>query len=276
MPYAPRVPTVLTVYDVIPLLYPHYYSPIQRLIYRAAHLLALRAAQAVLAISEATKRDFIRLFRVAPEKIAVTPLAASPHFAPRPTAEVEALRRQLGLPENYVLYFGSNKPHKNLARLVDAFGQLTARYSQVTLVIAGHWDKRYPEAKQKVEANNWAERIKFIGAVSEENLPALYSGALLFIFPSEYEGFGLPVLEAMACGTPVVCASTSSLPEVVGETGWLFDPMSVDNLRDTIATALADKIGRAEKHLQGLNYAAHFTWARTAEQTLTIYRTLQS
>ena len=274
MPYAPGLPTVLTVYDVIPLLYPHYYTAIQRLIFRVAHTLALHAARTVIAISETTKRDFVRLFRVPENKIVVTPLAADSHFRPAAPQAIAALRRRFGLPENYILYFGSNKPHKNLVRLVTAFGQspLFNLQSSLALIIAGHWDTRYPEAKQLTEQRGWQDRVKFIGPVAEADLPALYSGALLFIFPSEYEGFGLPVLEAMACGAPVACANTSSLPEVAGEAALLFDPTSIEALSEAMAQVSMDAARRAHLQEQSLKQAAQFSWRQTAFQTLQIYR----
>jgi alpha-1,3-rhamnosyl/mannosyltransferase len=226
----------------------------------------------VLAISEATRADFIRLFRVPSEKIVATPLAADAHFAPRPAAEIEAVRHTLGLPDHYLLYFGSNKPHKNLVRLVQAYARLPA--STPPLLIAGHWEARYSEAKLSVETQALSQRIKFIGPIAEADLPALYSGATLFVFPSEYEGFGLPVLEALACGVPVACANTSSLPEVAGEAAWLFDPTSVDAIAETVRRALADEAARVERRALGLHRAAQFAWAQTAAQTLAVYQSM--
>ncbi len=271
MPYRPGIPTVLTCYDLIPLVYPAYYTPAQRLIFRAAHHLALNTARVVLAISEATKTDLVRFFHVAPSKVIVTPLAADPHFQPATPDAIASARQKFGLPENYILYFGSNKPHKNLARLVEAYGKTQIPNPKSQMIIAGHWDARYPEAKQLAEARGWADKVKFIGPVAEADLPALYSGAALFVFPSQYEGFGLPVLEAMACGAPVACSNASSLPEVAGEAALTFDPLSTEAMGEALRRALADVELRADLRQRGLRQAAHFTWEQTAQATLAVY-----
>jgi glycosyltransferase involved in cell wall biosynthesis len=269
MPYLPGLPTVLTCYDLLPLFYPQYYSAPQRLIYWLAHLLATRTASTILAISEATKADLVRCLHLAPAKIVVTPLAADPHFQPQPPAAIAAVRQKYALPERYVLYFGSNKPHKNLVRLVQAFGQ--AALPATALVIAGHWDPRYPEARQLAAQAGWQDQVKFTGPVAEADLPALYAGAALFAFPSEYEGFGLPPLEAMACGAPVVCSSTSSLPEVVGEAGMLLPPDEPQRWTEALAQLLADDIQLTALRARSLARARQFTWAQTARQTLAVY-----
>lgn len=280
MPYAPRTPTVLTVYDVIPLLFPEQSSVRARLIARWANRLALRTACVVLAISDATRRDYIRHLGVPPGKIVTIPPAAE--FGGRETAG-----RQPGAgvggrapgsavtphaPHNarYVLYLGSNKPHKNLVRLIEAFSRVPDH--TVRLVIAGAWDARYPEARRCAEALDLTDRIVFRGPVAEAELAALYAGAALFVFPSLYEGFGLPVLEAMACGAPVVCANTSSLPEVAGDAALQVDPLDVDALATAMARVLADPALAADLRARGLRQAARFSWAQTAQRTLEIYR----
>ena len=269
MPYLPGLSTVLTCYDLLPLFHPRYYSAPQRLIYWITHLLATRTASRLLAISDATKTDMVRWLHLEPSKIVVTSLAADAHFQPQPEIRVEAVRRQYGLPDRYVLYFGSNKPHKNLVRLVQAFGQ--AGMLSTMLVIAGHWDPRYPEAEQLAAQAGWQDRVKFVGPVTEADLPALYAGATLFAFPSEYEGFGLPPLEAMACGTPVLCSNTSSLPEVVGEAGVLLPPDQPQLWTETLVQLLSDNAQRAELRERGLTRARQFTWEQTARQTLSVY-----
>ncbi|MBN1888228.1 MAG: glycosyltransferase family 4 protein [Thermoflexales bacterium] len=273
MPYLPGMPTVLTCYDMIPLVYPAYFSPVQRLIYRLAHSLAFRAAAAILSISQSTKADIVRYFGLDPRRVVVTPLAAGEHFCPQPAGRVDVVRQKYGLPQAYALYLGSNKPHKNLARLVEGWKEARFRFqvSGFRLVIAGHWEERYPEAKRRVEELGLGEQVIFVGAVDDEDLPALYSGAALFAFPSEYEGFGLPVLEAMACGSPVVCSNTSSLPEVAGEVALLVDPTDVDALAAAIGRVLADVGLRQAMREKGLAQAARFSWERTARETLAVY-----
>lgn len=271
MPYRPGVPTVLTVYDVIPLKFPAQSTFQARMLFRWAMRMVLRAARLVLAISEATARDLAHHFPVAPERITVTPLAADPIFSPRPPAEVEVLCRQYGLPESFVLYVGSNKPHKNLIRLVEAWAQMTDYGIRSTLVIAGVWDPRYPEPRRLAERLG-LQNIRWLGPVPESDLPALYSAATLFVFPSLYEGFGLPVLEAMACGAPVVCSNTSSLPEVAGDAALLVDPTDVKALAVAIADLLRDEARQEEMREKGLQQAARFSWEWTASMTLDVYR----
>jgi len=199
----------------------------------------------------------------------VTPLAADPGFRPQPPEAIAAVSRKYALPERYVLYFGSNKAHKNLVRLVQAFGQ--AQWQSAALVIAGQWDSRYPEAKQLATQAGWQDRVRFIGPVAEADLPALYAGATLFVFPSEYEGFGLPPLEAMACGTPVACSNTSSLPEVVGEAAALFNPRDVAGIQAALEQCLGSAEELARLRERGLERAREFSWERVARQTLAVY-----
>jgi len=270
MPYAPGVPTVLTVYDLIPLLFPEQSSRQARLAARWANRLALRAARRVLAISEATRADYIRRLGVPPARIVTIPLAAEL------AAQGCQLSEKVGIPAPppYALYLGSNKPHKNLARLVEAWG-IAARHLPITdckLLIAGAWDARYPEARQRAAELGLADKVIFLGPVAEADLPTLYAGAMLFVFPSLYEGFGLPVLEAMACGTPVICSNVSSLPEVAGDAAIQVDPLDVDALATAIGRVLGDAALRAEMRQRGSAQAARFSWAQTAQQTLAVYR----
>jgi glycosyltransferase involved in cell wall biosynthesis len=273
MPYWAGVPAVLTCYDLIPLVYPQYYSPLQRLIFWLAHSLALRVSSQVLTISHATRADLIHRFHVDSRRVVVTQLAPDPAFCPQPAEEAIALRARLGLPEQYVLYLGSNKPHKNLIRLIKAWqiSNLQFPTSNLRLVIAGHWDSRYPEVRQYVEIAGLKDRIVFAGPVDEDDLPALYSGATLFVFPSLYEGFGLPVLEAMACGVPVVCSNISSLPEVAGDAALLVDPLDVNALAETMSQTLAGEDLQQEMRQKGMIQVAKFSWERAARETLAVY-----
>jgi len=269
MPYWPKVPTVLTIYDLIPLLFPGHSSRRARLLFRWTTALALRSAERVIAISEATRRDLLDHFHLPAERVITTPLAADPAFRPQPLASITALRTRYGLPEQFVLYLGSNKPHKNLVRLVESWKLVNGK-----LVIAGAWDERYPEARRRAEELGLGDNVLWLGPVPEANLPALYAAATLFVFPSLYEGFGLPVLEAMACGTPVVCSNRSSLPEVAGDAAILVNPLDVNALAEAIEHVLADRALRTEMRAKGLAQVCHFTWEKTAQQTLNAYRTL--
>jgi glycosyltransferase involved in cell wall biosynthesis len=274
MPYRPGVPTVLTVYDLIPLRFPQFVSARARLLFRLAMTLALRAANQVVAISEATLRDLHRVFHFSKEKIQVIPLAAGKNFHPPAREEIERVRAQYNLPDEYVLYLGINKPHKNLPRLVEAWAHLTRQrdIDNQKLVIAGAWEPRYPQVKQLAARLNLTQAIIFLDSIPEVDLPALYGAARLFVFPSLYEGFGLPVLEALSCGTPVACSHTASLPEVAGEAAIYFDPAGPDKIAEALAKALNNAPLLEGLKARGLEQARKFTWRRTAQQTLQVYR----
>ena len=272
MPYRTGCPTLLTVHDLIPLLFPKHSTIQARLFFRWATALALRTAHRVIAVSEATRRDLLAHFRIPTRRVVTIPEAADQAFHRRPPDEAKAVRQEHDLPEQYILYLGSNKPHKNLARLIEAFSRITFHASRFTLVIAGVWDPRYPEARQRAESLALGKAVRFLGPVAERDLPALYSGATLFTFPSEYEGFGLPVLEAMACGTPVACSNISSLPEVVGDAALTFDPTNTNAIANALNRLLSDTDLRADLRERGLRQAAQFSWERTARDTLAVYR----
>jgi alpha-1,3-rhamnosyl/mannosyltransferase len=276
-PYLLPCPSVVSLYDLISARYPEYLpSPWARLAFAATTRLAITTARRLITLSAASRRDLAELYGVPLERVAVTPLAADERFQPIAEAKIlEAVRRKYDLPERFVLYLGSNKLHKNLVRLVKAWSLVLSPQSPIgnrQLVVAGHWDPRYPQAQQKATELGLGEAVRFLGDVSEADLPALYNLATVFAFPSLYEGFGLPPLEAMACGTPVVCANTSSLPEVVGDAALLFDPLDVPAMAATIAQALSDASLRAALRARGLTRARLFSWERTARETLATYR----
>lgn len=270
MPYCPGLPTLLTFYDAIPLRHPQTGSRRARLFFRLAMDLSLRATKQIVTISEAAKEDLIRYFPVARGKIHAIPLSADPRFQPQPSREIARVQRKYGLPQQFVFYLGINKPHKNLPALIQAYAQLPPP-TRPPLVIAGAWDTRYPQPKQRAAQLHCAD-VRFLGPVDETDLPALYAAATLFVFPSLYEGFGLPVLEAMACGTPVACSNTSSLPEIAGTACRLFDPHSVAEIKEAIDELLADGSLRSQLADRGLAQAGCFSWQRTAAETLHCYR----
>lgn len=273
MPYRPGLPTIVTIYDFIPQLIPHLVSSRARLLFRLTTRLALRAADQVITISAATHRDLLRLYPVEPQQVTTIPLAADSRFRPQSAQETGRVRRRYALGENYVLYFGINKPHKNLVRLVEAWS-LVLRHvpDPPDLVIAGAWDERYPQVKERVVELKIEEDVRFLGPLPEADVPGLYAGALLFVFPSLYEGFGLPVVEAMACGTPVVCARASSLPEVAGDAAALVDATRPEAIAETLVALINDPAARETRQAPSLAQAAHFSWRKTAGETLALYR----
>jgi alpha-1,3-rhamnosyl/mannosyltransferase len=276
-PYRLRVPTLLTVYDTIPARFPHYFSLPTRVLIRVLKRLALRTAAHCVAISNSTKADFARLHGVDPGRMTAIPLAADGCFRPAQPAAIASVRKQYRLPDSYALYVGVNKPHKNLVRLIDAWSSLEGSADQVghrqtVLVLAGQEDTRYPQARRRAEELGLTDSVRFLGAVSESTLPALYSGSVVFVFPSLYEGFGLPVLEAMACGTPVACSNSSSLPELVGDAALTFEPTDVASIAETLLLLLGDTEVRSDMSRRGLDRARRFSWTETARRTLALYR----
>ncbi len=280
IPYVMPCPTVVTIHDLIPYLYPDS-LPNPRLsgVFAAAIRLALRRAAWVLVDAASTRDDLARVMRADPARVTAAPLAADASFHPASPDEIAALRARLGLGAPYLLYLGINKPHKNLPRLVEAWAALPADLrAGRQLVLAGREDPRYPQARELAARLGLGGEVRFLGAVAGDDMPALYSGALGFVFPSVYEGFGLPVLEAMACGAPTACANTSSLAEIVGDASsadapaLLFDPHDVASLRDALARLLADDALRQRLSAAGQARARAFTWERAAEETIGVYR----
>jgi len=274
--YRPGVPTVLTLYDLIGRQVPGSVPSLKRWALDLAVRLSSRAADHVLTLSEASKRDLVAAAGLPAGRVTVTPLAVDARFRPVGLGRVADLRARLGLPARYVLYVGINKPHKNLGTLVDAWGRLVTEWPEAVagaaLAIAGPWDARYASLRDRAAALPVGAAVRFLGPVAEADLPALYSGAALFAFPSRHEGFGLPPLEAMACGAPVVAADASSLPEVVGDAGRLVDPDDVAGWAAALAEVLTRPDLAADMRARGPARAARFTWAETARRTLAVYR----
>lgn len=272
MPYRLPCPAIVTVYDLIPQLFPAYVSGRARWLFRLATRLALRAAAHVITISEATQRDLAAHYRLSSPST-VLPLAADGRFRPQSVAEMSRVRQVYDLPADYVLYVGSNKPHKNLVRLLEAWAlSVEGRPWAPLLLLAGGWDGRYDEPLQAIERLGLGQRVRLLGSVADADLAALYSGAHFFLFPSLYEGFGLPVIEAMACGTAVVCAQTASLAEVAGEAALSIDPYDSQAMARQIGYFLDDKTAVAAYGQKGLAQAARFSWRQTAVATLDLYR----
>lgn len=275
MPYWPGVPTVLTVYDLIPMHFPEYVSLQARLLFRLTTSLALRRAQRVLAISRATRADYLSHFDLAPEHISTTHLAAAPSFRPADDEQIAKTRREYGLSQPFVLYVGSNKPHKNLVRLVQAWAAVLERIPMThTLVLAGRRDSRYSQVEHEIARLGLGEGVRQIQDAPDEALAVLYSGAELFVFPSLYEGFGLPVLEAMSCGAAVACANRSSLPEIVHDSSILFDPQHTESIVHAITELLTDHNRRVKLRRRALRRSSAFSWEHTASATLDAYRGL--
>jgi glycosyltransferase involved in cell wall biosynthesis len=266
--------TVVTIHDLVAFRFPETIPVKYGLYMRLMINLAVRSADRVIAASLQTRRDLVERLRVPAEKIAVIHEGLDSSFEPvRDPARLAEVRRRYGLRAPYILFVGNLEPRKNLVRLIEAFGRLKERHTLPhQLVVAGKRGWLYRPIFETVERLGLREDVVFTGYAASDDLPALYAMADLFAFPSLYEGFGLPVLEAMACGTPVLTARTGSLPEVAGDAAWYVDPLDVEALADGMARILTDSGTRTDLVERGALQAKRFSWARTAAATLEIYR----
>lgn len=264
---------VVTMHDMIFDRYPHY-MPQRRWapIYKVASRVALRRARRVIAVSDATKQDVLQLTRTPASKVVVVPEGVEASFAPVVDPQVRAdVRQRYGLPNRYVLALGARRPHKNIERLVRAFATIAATTPHA-LVLIGTRDPRFsPTNTPELAQLHRAGRIVEIEHIAEADLPALYSMADLFVQPSLIEGFGLPVLEAMACGCAVACSNTSSLPEVAGDAALLFDPLREEEIAQTMLRILHSPLVAHMLAQRGVQRAQGFHWETASARTLAVY-----
>ncbi len=271
LPPLRNIPTVLTVHDLIFERFPQFHKRMNYLYLRTAMPLYCRRATAIITISEATKDDLLTFYGVDPAKITVISEAAAPQFVPQSQERIAAVRRRYALPPRYILAVGTIEPRKNLTRLVDACGPLLQEGLADALVLVGSRGWLYESFFQHLETLPWRDKVILPGFVADEDLPAVYGGATLTAQPSLCEGFGLPVLEAMACGSPVCASNASSLPEVAGDAARYFSPKSTEEMSETLRYLLCDPAVRQEMRQAGLQRAATFSWERTARQTMAVY-----
>jgi glycosyltransferase involved in cell wall biosynthesis len=271
VPVLPRGQVVSIVYDLTPLRLPALFPERERFRKRVRALLA--RSRVAIAISHRTRQDLVELLDADPARIRVIHPGRREGFRPAAPPIREEVLRRLGIPGPYILYVGSLGPHKNVATLLDAFERLRGDGSSAILVLAGH--PRWGEATlRRREASPHRDAIRVVGPVAAAELPALYSGAACFVFPSLYEGFGLPVLEAMACGAPVVASDRGALPEVVGDAGIVVNPEDPAALADAIRRLLDDPALRAAQSRAGLERADRFTWDGSARGLRAVFAEL--
>ena len=265
-----RAKRVVSIHDLTLILFPEWH-PAKRLRHMRAGLRAsAEAADRIIAVSRATKDDIVKHLAVDPERVAVVPEGVDSSCRPLPRAEVEAALAPLGLAYGaYLLFLGTIEPRKNIGRLLDAAMQAGADVGPLVLAGADGWGN--DELRPRIADLTRQGRVRALGYVPETLRPPLLGGARAFLYPSLYEGFGLPLLEAMACGTPVVTSDVSSLPEVVGDAALLIDPLDVDGLAGTIRRLWDDEALRSDLRARGLARAREFSWERTARLTLEAY-----
>jgi glycosyltransferase involved in cell wall biosynthesis len=263
---------VITVHDLNFLYYPQFMTSQSRRYYSQQIEWAVGRANHILADSEATRQDLINLLEVAPEKVTTVHLAADPAHRPLPHAETTSTLRRYQLEPGYLLFVGTLEPRKNIPGLLSAYRLLIDRgVTNRPLALVGARGWLYEEIFDQARELGLEERVRFIHDLPNEHLPALYNGASLLTTPSFYEGFGLPALEAMSCGTPVVVSNRGSLPEVVGRAGLLVEPDDPEEIAVGIEQVLCDQELATRMRQDGLAQAAHFSWEQTALQTLQVY-----
>lgn len=262
-------PVVVTVHDLSFIRFPHLFRPVNRLYLTVLTRLSARRARRLIAVSAHTAAEAARLLGVPAERIDVVYHGVTPNFRPLPEEEVVAFRQRRGLPERFLFFVGTLEPRKNLARLVEAFARI--RDDRVGLVLAGGRGWLYDELFARLESLGLNERIIFTGYVMSEELPLWYNAATILAYPSVYEGFGLPVLEAQACGTPVLTSNVSSLPEAAGNAAVMVDPYDVDAIAAGLNRLLADEQLRCDLRERGLAHARQFTWSHTVQETARVY-----
>lgn len=277
--------TIVTVLDVIPRMLPDLYRPERNAFYKIYQRLLGRVvhrAKLVMTISEHSKKDIVSCFGIPEEKVHAVPLGVDPVFHPvaNPSVRKTVLERY-GIRRPYVFYVGGIDPRKNVARMIRAFQSFmhqtdgtSNRSEPFTLVLAGniHVEPEFPDLEKTVRVSGLEGRVRFIGFVPMEDLPVLYGSAEIFLFPSLYEGFGIPPLEAMACGTAVIASNTSCLPEVVGDAGLMTDPLNAGDWTKAMLNVVGHREFRQRLIERGLKQAKKFTWEKTAEKTAAQYR----
>jgi alpha-1,3-rhamnosyl/mannosyltransferase len=265
-----RARRVVTIHDMTLMLFPEWH-PRARVTSMASEIArSVEVADHVLADSASTRDDIVKHFGMRPDRISVVPLAADRSFRPLPAADVRRVLADWGLTQDgYLLFMGTIEPRKNLLRLLQAAELAGDRAGPLVLAGAAGWGS--DEVARRIQSLRRAGRLTYLGYVPDDARPALINGARGFVYPSLYEGFGLPVLEAMACGVPVLASNVSSLPEVVGDAGLMEDPKDVDAIAQGMIRLWEDETLRRELSARGLRQAATFSWERTARQTFAAY-----
>lgn len=275
MPPAVSCRSLVTIHDCIHLAFPQYLPSRAAYVYaRASMWSAAHRSRRILTVSEASKRDIIRFLNVPPEKIVVVYNAIDERFRVTPSEEAIArVRERYQLDHRFVLYVGNIKPHKNLVRLIEAFDRLRkCGFDELTLLIIGDEISKLPSLRRAVHSHKLHKHVRFLGHLPDDTLAILYRLAAVFVFPSLSEGFGLPPIEAMACGAPVVTSNVSSLPEVTGGAAVLVDPYDIESIADGIARVLSDPVLREELRVKGIARALEFSWERSVSRTREIYQ----
>jgi glycosyltransferase involved in cell wall biosynthesis len=254
-------------------LYPEHHTRIKRLFFPPMIRWSARHSDAVIAISSSTRSDSIRLLGIPESKINTIPLGVEKDFHPAADKRLlEIVRTKHKLPESFILYVGTVEPRKNLPLLLCAFAGLLRRGTPYYLVVVGKLGWMYEDVFKLIDELGIKEKVRLTGYFPQEDLSSVYQLADIFVYPTSYEGFGLPVLEAMACGTPVITSNVSSMPEFVGNAGILIPPGDVEALEQAMLDLIYDKDKRERFSRAGIERAAAYTWEHMAEDTIKVYQ----
>jgi glycosyltransferase involved in cell wall biosynthesis len=268
------IPTVLTVHDLIFNLFPQHQKRLNYWYLNATMPLYCQRADAIITVSKSSKRDIVTHYDLQPSQVTVVHEAAAPGFVPVPRDDIDRVRCGYDLPEQFLIFVGTIEPRKNLTKLIEALQLLRDQGVHIPLVIVGGKGWLYDDFFRRLDELEVHDSVLFPGYVPSADLPALYSAATAAVMPSIYEGFGLPVLEAMACGTPVVSSSASSLPELGGDAALYFEPLDLSGMAEAIRTIWTDAELRNQMGRRGLEQAARFSWERAARETMAVYERL--
>jgi glycosyltransferase involved in cell wall biosynthesis len=268
-----RTPYVIMMHDILHESMPQFFPAALRTMMKVTYPLSARRASHVLTCSEYSKRDIVERYKIPEQKVTVTYHAVSRNFQPITKEESrEAILRKYGLPEKYVLFVGRLEPRKNVPGLVRAFHKVKRDHRiKHKLVLVGEKYHRHEDILSAINGLGLQEEVILTGGIDHSELPAIYGGASLFVYPAFAEGFGIPPLEAMACGVPVISSNTTSLPEVIGDAGILTDPHDNDSLAAAMLDVLGNEELRNEMKSKGLARAKTFTWEKAADRTLRVY-----
>lgn len=271
VPFVQSCPTVATIYDLIHVIFPEHYSLLHKIYYNLFLKMTIKKVCRLITISESSRNDIAEYYGYPADRISIAYPAVGPLFRPvDDQAAISAFRSKYDLPDKLILYVGNRKKHKNVAGLVKAYALLPDRIkAQYALVLSGTSD---PALDDLARGQKVADRVRYLGNIPDEELPLAYNAAELFVFPTLYEGFGMPPLEAMACGIPVVTSNVASIPEVVGDAAVLVDPTKTSQLADAMARVLGNNELKAQLRSRALEQAERFTWKACAQNTLKAYQ----
>ncbi len=269
-PLLSRIPTVITVFDLSFIHYPDSFPALQRRYLRSQTARSCRRARRVITISESSRQDVHQIFQVPLDRVDVVYPGVEAQYRPLPAADVAAFRRHEELPQRFLLHVGTLQPRKNIPVVLEALARI--QRPDLLLVLAGGKGWMYEEIFARVVALGLEDQVRFIGYVEDDALPLWYNAATVLLFPSVYEGFGLPVVEAMACGTPVIAAQSSSIPEAGGEAALYFNPHDSETLASGLTAVLDNEDLAAAMREKGLIQAQRFSWQKAGEETALVYR----